>query len=189
MNITKTLYVTNKNQLRTWFKKNHDKEKEIWLIYYKKSSGKERIPYTDCVDEALCFGWIDSTVKSIDNEKYAQRFTPRRKKSNLSEANKERIRRLIDNGRMTQSGLDSVEKLFNVNKDKKQKLKISKDILFKIKANKQAWINFQKFSEGYKKVRIGYIEDVRDARPEQFEKRLNYFIKKTEQNKKFGFVQ
>jgi uncharacterized protein YdeI (YjbR/CyaY-like superfamily) len=158
MNITKTLYVTSKDQLREWFKKNHDKEKEIWLIYYKKSSGKTRIPYTDCVDEALCFGWIDSTAKSINEEKYAQRFTPRRKKSNLSEANKERIRRLIANGRMTQFGINAIEHLFDLHKDKKDKLKISKDILAKIKENKNAWEHFQNFDDGYKKVRIGYMK-------------------------------
>lgn len=189
MNITKTLYVTNKDDFRDWLKKNHDKEKEIWLIYYRKSSGNARIPYSDCVDEALCFGWIDSTVKSIDVEKYAQRFTPRRKKSNLSEANKERIRRLIECGRMTEFGQKAVEGLFDFHKDKKQKLKIAKDILLKIKSNKNAWLNFQNFSEGYKRVRIGYIEDARTASNDLFERRLNNFIKKTEQNKKFGFVQ
>ena len=69
MDITKTLYIANRKELRSWFKKNHKTEKEIWLIYYKKHTGKPRIPYNDAVEEALCYGWIDSIVKNIDEEK------------------------------------------------------------------------------------------------------------------------
>lgn len=75
--------------------KNHAREKCIWLIYYRKSSGKQRIPYDDAVEEALCFGWIDSIVKRIDDEKFAQRYTPRRPDSVLSQPNKERFRKMI----------------------------------------------------------------------------------------------
>ena len=74
MEIGTILYVTNRKQWRSWLSKNHDSAKDIWLIYYKKDSGKKRIPYNHAVDEALCYGWIDSIVKSIDNEKYVQRF-------------------------------------------------------------------------------------------------------------------
>ncbi|VVB83023.1 Uncharacterised protein [uncultured archaeon] len=112
MEIGKTLYVANRKEWRDWLKKNHDKEKEIWLIYYKKISKKPRIPYDDAVEEALCFGWIDSILKSIDEEKYAQRFTPRRLKSNLSELNRKRIVNLIANKKMTSHGLKAVEKTF-----------------------------------------------------------------------------
>jgi uncharacterized protein YdeI (YjbR/CyaY-like superfamily) len=83
MEITRTLYVTKRDDWRKWLKQNYLKEREIWLIYYKKSSGKPRISYDDAVEEALCFGWIDSTAKSIDNEKFAQRFSPRRSNSIL----------------------------------------------------------------------------------------------------------
>ncbi len=109
MDITEKLYVTNRNEWRVWLEKNHVSANEIWLIYYKKHSGKKRIPYNDAVEEALCFGWIDSTVKSIDDECYAQRFSPRRKKSKLSEMNKERIRQLIKRGKMTSHGLESIK--------------------------------------------------------------------------------
>jgi uncharacterized protein YdeI (YjbR/CyaY-like superfamily) len=64
-----TLYVTDRKEWRAWLSKNHDKENEIWLIYYRKSSGKRRIPYNDAVEEALCFGWIDSINKNIDKER------------------------------------------------------------------------------------------------------------------------
>jgi len=187
MNLGKTIYVTNRKQLRSWLSKNHNKEREIWLVYYRKSSGKPRIPYNDAVEEALCYGWIDSIVKRIDEEKFAQRFTPRRPKSILSEMNKERIRRLINSKRMTPIGLKAVSHAFD--KDKEERLKIAPDILKALRADKKTWENFNNFSEGYKKVRLGYIEDSRDGGKDIFQKRLNNFIKMTAKNKKFGMVR
>ncbi len=187
MNLGKILYVLDRKQWRSWLVKNHNKEKEIWLLYYKKSSGKPRIPYNDAVEEALCYGWIDSIVKRVDDNSFAQRFTPRRPKSQISEMNKERIRRLIADKSMTSTGLKAVNHAFD--KNKPEKLVIAPDILKALKANKHAWKNFQNFSEGYKKVRIGYIEHSRDAGSKIFQNRLNNFIKMTSKNKKFGMVQ
>ena len=187
MEIGKTLYVTNRKDWRSWLSKNCNQEKEIWLIYYKKLSGKLRIPYNDAVEEALCYGWIDSTIKSIDEEKFAQRFTPRRPTSILSDMNKERIRRLIKEKSMTPVGLKAVSHVFD--NGKKEKFFIAKDILKALKDDRLAWENFQKFSEGYKKVRIGYIESQRRHGDENFKKSLEHFIKKTAKNKKFGMVR
>ena len=159
MNLGKTLYVINRKQWVSWLIKNHDKEKEIWLIYYKKSSNKPRIPYNDAVEEALCYGWIDSIFKGIDEGKFAQRFTPRKPTSTLSEMNKERIRRLIKKNKMTSFGLKAISHVFN--KNKTEKFIIAQDILKALKSNSQAWANFQKFPEGYKRVRVGYIESQR----------------------------
>ncbi len=104
MKVGKMLYVTKRDKWREWLEKFHDKEKEIWLVFYRKDSGKPIIPYNDAVEEALCFGWIDSIEKGIDHERFAQRFTPRKPKSQWSETNKERARRLIKDGKMTQAG-------------------------------------------------------------------------------------
>ena len=93
MKVSKTLYITNRDDWRKWLEKNHDKEKEIWLIYYKKNTKKTRIPYDDAVEEALCFGWIDSTVKRLDEEKYAQKYTPRNTNRIWSELNKNEFRK------------------------------------------------------------------------------------------------
>ena len=120
MNLGKTLYVANRRQWRSWLAKNYAKKKEVWLVYYRKSSGKLRIPYNDAVEEALCYGWIDSILKSIDKEKFAQRFTPRKPKSNLSEMNKERIRRLIKKRKMTATGLNAISGSFNKFKDNEE---------------------------------------------------------------------
>jgi uncharacterized protein YdeI (YjbR/CyaY-like superfamily) len=95
MDLGKTLYLTEREAWRAWIAENYDKEKEIWLIYPKKASGKPRIQYNDAVEEALCFGWIDSITKRIDETYYAQRFTPRNPKSKYSENKKQRLRELV----------------------------------------------------------------------------------------------
>src|SRR5213075_1383965 len=97
----KTLYVADRDAWRAWLEENHARENEVWLVYYKKQSGRPRIPYDDAVEEALCFGWVDSIVKKIDEEKFAQKFTPRRDWTKWSELNKRRLRKLIREGRMT----------------------------------------------------------------------------------------
>jgi uncharacterized protein YdeI (YjbR/CyaY-like superfamily) len=172
MNITKTLYVTNRKDWRNWLIKHYQTEKEIWLVYYKKESGKERILYNDAVEEALCFGWIDSTIKGIDDQRFAQRFSPRNPKSRISQANKERLNKLIDQGKVRKDVLATLGDISSIN------FKISPDILKAIKADKEAWKNFQKFSPAYKRIRVGFIEGARN-RPEEFQKRLSYFIKMT----------
>ena len=111
MDLGETLYLTNRKQWRAWLVKHHKTKSEIWLVYYRKATGKPRIPYNDAVEEALCYGWIDSTQKTVDAESTAQRFSPRRKGSFLSPMNKERIRRLIARKKMTKAGLDSIEHL------------------------------------------------------------------------------
>ena len=104
----KQLHVTDREEWRTWLEKNHDVEQEIWLIYYKKHTGKPRIPYDDAVEEAICYGWIDSTVKRLDDEKYMQKYTPRKAKSIWSELNKTRAGKMIKAGRMTETGLERI---------------------------------------------------------------------------------
>jgi uncharacterized protein YdeI (YjbR/CyaY-like superfamily) len=99
----------DRDEWRAWLEEQHQTESEVWLIYYKKHTGKQSIRYEDAVEEALCFGWIDSKVKRIDEEKYMQRYTPRKELSNWSESDKNRVRKLIENGLMTQAGLEVVE--------------------------------------------------------------------------------
>jgi len=185
MEVGKKLYVTDRKLWRSWLVKNHTKEKEIWLVYYKKSSGKKRIPYNDAVEEALCFGWIDGILKGVDEQSFAQRFTPRRKKSALSELNKERIRNMIKEEKMTAAGLIAVSHAFDKDQDE---FTIPKDILNFLKKDKLTWENFQNFSKSYQRVRIMWIDNAR-SRPEIFEKRLSYFIKMTAKNKKYGMMQ
>lgn len=187
MNIGKTLYVTERKAFRAWLKKNYKSESQIWLIFYRKDSGKLRIPYNDAVEEALCFGWIDSIMKKIDDESFAQRFSPRQKNSRLSELNKERVKRLIKQKKMTVAGLKAIEHAFN-NSHLTEKFKMPADILKELKINKSTWKNFKAFPESYKRIRVGWINSAR-SRPEIFRTRLNYFLKMTEKNKMYGMVK
>jgi uncharacterized protein YdeI (YjbR/CyaY-like superfamily) len=180
MEITKTLHVTNRKDWRKWLRAHYKTEKEIWLIYYKKATGKPRIEYNDAVEEALCFGWIDSTLKSMDERRTAQRFSPRKPKSNYSPANKERLRKLLKQRKVIKEVRETLGDLAV------EKFEIPVDILEALKANKQAWKHFQAFSDAYKRIRIGFIEGAR-KRPEEFNKRLRYFIKMTAKNKQYGF--
>jgi uncharacterized protein YdeI (YjbR/CyaY-like superfamily) len=102
-------YPTSRQEWREWLKKNNDKKQSVWLVYYKKKSEIPTIIYSDAVDEALCFGWIDSKVKPIDNEKYMQFFSKRKPNSVWSKVNKDKINRLTKDGLMTKAGFDVVE--------------------------------------------------------------------------------
>jgi uncharacterized protein YdeI (YjbR/CyaY-like superfamily) len=104
MQIGETLYATTRDDLRMWLIDNHKSKKEIWLVQYRKATKKPSINYVEAVEEAICFGWIDSTEKSMDAERYATRFSPRGAKSNWTNTNKERARRMIAAGRMTPAG-------------------------------------------------------------------------------------
>jgi uncharacterized protein YdeI (YjbR/CyaY-like superfamily) len=103
--MSQDLYVTDRESWRAWLRQNHDRNKEVWLIYYRKHAGKPSILYDDSVEEALCFGWVDSVIKKIDDEKFARKFTPRTSRSRWSEANKKRVEKMIKEGRMTKTGL------------------------------------------------------------------------------------
>lgn len=176
----KTLYVADRKDWREWLEKNFDKVKEIWLVYPNKSSGMQRIIYNDAVEEALCFGWIDSTVKKLDENSSAQRFSPRNPKSKFSQPNKERLRWLLERGLVHPSVLGTARKAL------KEEFLFPADIIRAIRNDKTAWKYYREFSPSYKRIRIAYIEGAR-KRPEEFKKRLNNFIDKTRDNKQIGF--
>jgi uncharacterized protein YdeI (YjbR/CyaY-like superfamily) len=179
-----TLYLTKRKDWRDWLLNNFDKKSEVWLIYPKKSTSKPRIEYNTAVEEALCFGWIDSTVKSLDQERTIQRFTRRRPNSSYSQANKERLKWLSKKRKIHPSLISSVNRIVN------EKFEYPSDIIAEIKANKIAWKNYQGFSESYRRIRIAYIDAAR-KRPEEFKKRINNFLAKTERNvliKGFGGI-
>jgi uncharacterized protein YdeI (YjbR/CyaY-like superfamily) len=110
MEIGETLYVTDRKDFRKWLEQNHKARKEIWLIRYKKATRKPSLDYVEAVEEAICFGWIDNLEKSMDTERYALRFSPRRPKSNWTETNRKRARKLVADGKMTEAGLASLPK-------------------------------------------------------------------------------
>jgi uncharacterized protein YdeI (YjbR/CyaY-like superfamily) len=176
----KTFYAKNRAQWRAWLRKHYKSEKEIWLVYFKQHTGKPRVEYNDAVEEGLCFGWIDSTVRRIDEERYAQRFSRRNPKTPYSQSNLERLARLVEENKVAKDVLANLPPLAT------SEFEIPNDILAAIKARKTAWKNFQKFSPSYVRIRIAFIEGAR-KRPLVFSTRLRYFISMTEKNKMFGF--
>lgn len=180
MELTEILYIVDRKEWRMWLESNYSSRKDVWLVYPKKISGKQRILYDDAVEEALCFGWIDSIVKKIDDVTIAQRFSLRKKKSKYSEANKARLRWLNRERILLPEIRDSLKDILE------EKYVAPSDIIEEIRSNERAWDNFQTFSLEYISIRLGYIDRAR-KRGLEFNKRLKYFIKMTEKNKQFGF--
>ena len=170
------VYFKKREDWRKWLSDNFETEKEVWFTFPMLESKETGVSYNDAVEEALCFGWIDGIVHPLDKTHQLRRFTPRRKGSEYSRLN---IERLIY--------LDSLDMIHpKVKKDVKKIIykpyKFPNDIISAIKKDKEAWKNYQSFSDSYKRIRVAYIDSARD-RPEEFKKRLENFIKKTKENK------
>jgi uncharacterized protein YdeI (YjbR/CyaY-like superfamily) len=180
-----TVYAIDRQQWREWLDKNHHTSLGVWLIYYKVKSGKSSVRYSEAVKEALCFGWIDSQVKSLDEERYMQLYTPRKPKSVWSKLNKQYIEELIEQGLMTPSGLKKIE---TAKKDGSWKtldvieeLIISADLKQALTANETAHNNFEGFSKSTKKNILFWIESAK--RPETRLRRIEQTISSAMQNK------
>lgn len=172
----KIKYFENRKDWRKWLTDNFEMANEIWFVFPNKSSDKKSIAYNDAVEEALCFEWIDSTIKPLDADHRIQRFTPRKPKSTYSQANKERLKWLLENKMIYPKLEDKIRNVLS------ETFIFPNDIIERLKEDKTVWKNYQHFSETYKRIRIAYIEAAR-KRPEEFEKRLNNFIYKTKENK------
>jgi uncharacterized protein YdeI (YjbR/CyaY-like superfamily) len=175
MEITKSFAPTNLADWRNWLAKNHDLEREVWLVYFKAASGKTTIDYESSVEEALCFGWIDSIIQKIDEEKYARKFNPRRIGSKWSETNKRRVLKVISEGRMTEAGMAKVT--FDMNevdiskpKPKRPPVKMPEKIEKALKSRPKMWEAFQGIPPSLQRNYILWLADAK--KPETFERRL-----------------
>ena len=165
-----SIYLSTRKQWREWLQEYHQTETVIWLEYYKKHTGKPSIPYNDAVEEALCFGWIDSTVRRIDAERYMQKFTPRKMKSTWSVSNVIRVEKLTKQGKMTAKGLELYQfaKKHNLlpHPSLKQKPKVPdtpswfKEALDK---NPAARSHYYKLAPSYRSNYIGWIMDAKQV--------------------------
>ena len=172
----KTFYTSEREAWREWLVRNFETESEIWFVFPMKESGDKALSYNDAVEEALCFGWIDSTIKHIDPTRRAQRFTPRKKGSPYSRPNIERLIWLDGQGMLHPSVRESVLPLIRA------PYVFPTDIVDAIQADAEAFENYGKLSEPYKRIRVAYIDAAR-KRPDEFKKRLESFIKKTREGK------
>lgn len=179
MTITKSFTPSDPADWREWLTKNHDREKEVWLVYFKPASGKSNIDYESSVEEALCFGWIDSIIQKIDENKYARKFNPRRMESKWSETNKRRVIKVIREGRMTEVGMAKVTfdlKRVNVNRQKVKRppVEMPERIEQALKSQPKVWEAFQKINPSLKRNYILWLSDAK--KPETFERRMKLLV-------------
>jgi uncharacterized protein YdeI (YjbR/CyaY-like superfamily) len=158
----KQLYITNRDEWRDWLSKNHAAEAGIWLIFYKKETSRPTIAYDAAVEESLCFGWIDSIIKKIDDEKYARKFTPRSDNSKWSPLNKRRAGKMIKEGRMTKVGLAKIKMakktgLWDEDGRPQLSLDVPPEFAKALARNNNAKENFDKLAPTYRKHYIGWI--------------------------------
>ena len=157
---------------RAWLAAHSETAEEIWFLFPTKAAGEESLSYNDAVEEALCFGWIDSTNRRLDEAHCARRFSPRLPGSPYSRPNIERLLWLEERGLLLPRVRQSVLPLL------REPFRFPEDILETIRQDEAAWAHFQRFSEPYKRIRVAYIDAAR-KRPEEFQKRLRSFLDKT----------
>jgi uncharacterized protein YdeI (YjbR/CyaY-like superfamily) len=185
-----TLYVPTRKQWRQWLSKNHKSVKEIWLVYYRKEIGKPSLPYEDSVEEALCFGWIDSIIKKLDNDSYARKFTPRTNMKNWSDTNKRRMARVLKAGLVTKAGLatiDGIDLTVNASPAPRKKpspLEIPDYIVKAFKQDPKVWDNFVAMTKSNQRYFVMWISTAK--KDETRARRIAESIKLLKQNKKLG---
>jgi uncharacterized protein YdeI (YjbR/CyaY-like superfamily) len=187
MNEPKQIYVPTREEWRVWLESHHDSEDEVWLIYYKKPSGKPRVAYNDAVEEAICFGWIDSTVRKIDEERYMQKFTPRNPTSVWSELNKSRAEKMIHEGRMTEAGLANIAAAresgeWGKDRSLPDAVEMPPELRAALLKNPTAKENFERFAPSYRRLYSRWVADAK--REETREKRIRKVVGRAEKNLK-----
>jgi uncharacterized protein YdeI (YjbR/CyaY-like superfamily) len=179
-------YPTSQSEWRKWLQENHLFKQAVWLVFYKKSSQKPSISWSEAVDEALCFGWIDSKKVSIDNEKSHQFFSKRKAISTWSKINKEKVEKLIVNEQMTIEGLKCIEIAKQNGSwtilDEVEELIIPNDLVIAFDLNPSAKEYFSTLSKSSKKIILQWL--VLAKRPETRQKRISEVIESAEQKLK-----
>ena len=165
---------SNRKDWRKWLELNHKKEDAVWLIFYKRKSRKHNLSWSDAVDEALCFGWIDSTKRTIDSDKYKQYFSKRKAKSNWSKINKDKVKTLIDQGFMEEEGYKSIEIAKDNGSwtilDEVEALVVPEDLKEELLNHKGAIAYFDSLSKSDKKILLYWV--VSAKRSETRQKRI-----------------
>jgi len=189
------LYFETRASFRNWLEKNHDNNQGIWMIYYKKHTGTGFIEYREALEEALCFGWIDSTLKRIDDERYVRKFTPRTNTSNWSDVNRKIVLSLIEKGLMTEAGLKKIDVWVKTGRVKwetgakktgirDRELKVPESFLKALAENEPALMNFNNLSKSNKRPYVYWITSAK--REETINKRLKEAIELLKENKLLG---
>lgn len=185
------IHFRNRTELREWFEKNGASEKELWIRFYKKHTGIECVPYNDSVEEALCFGWIDGKIKSINEEYYIQRYTPRNTKSGWSRSNIARMKKMISQGKVTKPGLDAYQVLLKkpelaYNNRSTGDLVIPEDLMAQLSNDETALSNFYNFPPSARRLYIDWLNSAKKA--ETRPGRIAKIVEFAKLNKKPGMM-
>ena len=174
---------------RTWLEENHSKKDGIWLIHYKKKSNKKSLNPFDAVEEALCFGWIDSKLKKIDEDRFILRYTPRKGKSVWSKINKDKAEKMILLGKMTEAGLEKIDiakkqGLWDSAYTNLKKERLPSDLKKALLSNKDAFNNFNNFANSYRNMYIGWVKNAKTDVTRK--KRISEVVSRSKDNIKPG---
>ena len=188
----KTFHPKTRKSWRRWLQMNHASLPGVWMIYYKKQSGKRKFDYGEAVEEALCFGWIDSAPRKLDDQKAMLKFTPRKPKSAWSQLNKTRIKKLTRLGLMTDAGLAKIKQAkkdgswdkLTSSDSHVDSNSLPKELLSALSKNKKALDNFKNFAPGYRKRFLFWIDSAKQK--ETKEARIKQTVRMALANKKPG---
>ena len=189
MNSDEALHFKVRQEWRKWVEGNSSSVKEIWLLHYKKHSNKLSISHDDAVEEALCFGWIDGKLKSIDKDKFILRYSPRKANSVWSKINRDKAEQLIAQGMMTRAGLDKIEEAkrngyWDTAYTNKTKYEMPVDLQKALMEDSKALNNFENFANTYRNMYIGWVKGAKTG--ETRKKRIAEVVKRSALNRKPG---
>jgi len=183
------VYVKTRQEWRDWLSLHHASSQGIWLVFYKKGTGKPSLAYDEAVEEALCFGWIDSIIKKVDEEKYVRKLTPRKPDSLWSEPNKKRVAKLSKQGLMTEAGIEKVREAKSSGQWSKEPrpqliFDMPGDFGQALTKSRKARSFFHQLAASYQKQFIGWIAAAK--RPETRQRRISESIALLERGEKLG---
>ena len=184
-----SIQCATREEWRQWLHENHASSPEVWLLYFKKHTGKQSVAYRESVEEALCFGWIDGLKRRVDDERYAQRFTPRKPKSKWSPLNISLAEKMIAAGKMAESGLAAFRNRIEYKEDFLERRKQSEpplpdELRIALAASPAAMKHLLDMAPGYRKQYAAWIASAK--RPETRQKRVEETIRLLKQNRKLG---
>jgi len=180
----RTIEVGSRREWRNWLRRHHDSESLIWLVFHKRHKGKESISYDGAVEEALCFGWIDSIVKRLDQERYARKFTPRKPESRWSSINRQRYAKLKACGLLAAAGRKRAPTGRSGDAPRPSLAVIPSYIQSQFKANRRAWDYFEQLAPSFRRAYIAWIDSAK--REETKDKRLREAIDLLASGRKLG---
>lgn len=187
----KPLFFQTPAELHAWLEKNHDKQEVQWIGFYKVATGKKSIRWEESVEEAICFGWIDGLRKSIDEESYKIRFTPRRPDSNWSRKNIETVEKLLEEGRMQPAGLEAWEQRDANNTAnasyEQEEVSLKKEYEERIRAHPEAWAFFQDLAPSYTRISIHWVMSAKQEKTRK--RRLEILIESCREGTKIPLLR